>query len=44
MTVEKFVEEVMFTQEKTHMIFMAITRKYLVYTDEEIEAWNSDPL
>ena len=32
MSVEKFVEEVIFTKEKTHLIFLALTRKYLVYT------------
>lgn len=39
MTAEKFCEEVVFTKEKTHLIFLALTRKYLVYTEEEIETW-----
>ena len=44
MSVEKYVEEVVFSKDKTHMIFLALTRKYLVYTEEEIEAWKADSL
>ena len=44
MSVEKYVEEVIFSKDKTHMIFLALTRKYLVYTEEEIDAWNTDSL
>ena len=44
MTAEKFCEEVVFTKEKTHQIFLALTRKYLVYTEEEIETWKQDSL
>jgi len=44
MTVEKFCEEVVFTKEKIHQIFLALTRKYLVYTEEEIESWKEDSL
>ena len=44
MAAEKFCEEVLFTQANTLKIFTALTRKYLVYTKEEIESWQEDPL
>ena len=44
MSVEKFCEEIVFTTEKTHQIFLALTRKYLVYTEEEIDTWKQDSL
>ena len=41
---ERFCETVLFTRENTMQIYQALTRKYLVYTTEEIEAWMEDPL
>jgi len=44
MAAEKFCESVLFSQENTFKIFTALTRKYLVYTSEEVESWQTDPL
>ena len=41
---EQFVETVLFSQANTIKMFSALTRKYLVYTSEEIEQWQEDPL
>mmetsp|Transcript_12102 Transcript_12102/g.15450 ORF Transcript_12102/g.15450 Transcript_12102/m.15450 type:complete len:100 (-) Transcript_12102:57-356(-) len=41
---ERFCESVLFTQENTMKIYQALTRKYLVYTNEEVESWMEDPL
>ena len=41
---ERFCETVLFTKENTMKIFTALTRKYLVYTTEEIDTWKEDSL
>ena len=41
---ERFAESVLFTAENTMQIFTALTRKYLVYTTEEISTWKEDSL
>lgn len=44
MEAERFCENVLFTQANTLKIYQALTRKYLVYTAEEVELWTSDSL
>ena len=41
---ERFCETVLFTRDNTMKIYQALTRKYLVYTSEEVESWVEDPL
>ena len=41
---ERLCETVLFSQENTMKIFSALTRKYLVYTTEEINLWTEDSL
>ena len=41
---ERLCESVLFTQANTLKIYSALTRKYLVYTTEEIEQWTQDSL
>ena len=41
---ENLCETVLFSQANTMKIFSALTRKYLVYTTEEIESWKEDSL
>ena len=41
---ERLCETVLFTQANTLKIYSSLTRKYLVYTTEEIEQWTQDSL
>lgn len=41
---ERFCETVLFSQANTLKIYQALTRKFLVYTNEEIELWKADSL
>ena len=41
---EKYAQNVLFSEANAMKIFSALTRKYLVYTNEEIEQWKEDSL